>query len=295
MLLVSTLPDESSSITVAGGTRPPNPMTVGGIAGPGPAETTVGVTISVVVRFANPLEVGRQLGVQPGRNSCTRPLTVIDAPTATPGAEPVKTKMPSDVATRVRLRILEPEPVRGHGRDDTGHLRDEVSVEGREVRRALDLVDAQRKARRREAEREVACHVVGRVDLVDVGDCGRLDHDRARLVLLQVALGIEDERRRGPARRDRQRTFPLVVHSIANAPVPAVMGSLKVMVTFEFVGTSVAPLGGVVAATNGAVSAEQECVGVSAVRGLGVVAAKSAALSPSPGSRRRRGSPRSCS
>ena len=99
MLLSSTLPAESSSITLNGGMRPPKPTTVGVIAGPGPVETTVGVTISVVVRFANALLVGEQLGKQPGRNSCTRPLTVTESPTATPGAEPVKTKMPSDVAT----------------------------------------------------------------------------------------------------------------------------------------------------------------------------------------------------
>ena len=82
----------------------------------------------------------------------------------------------------------------------------------------------------------------------------------------------------GPSGVTVSGTSPLVVQSSANAPDPAVTGSLKVTVTFELGGTSVAPLGGVVAATNGAESVEQRCAGVSAVRGLGVVAAKSAAF-----------------
>ena len=73
--LVSTSPVESSSITSVGGTRPPSPMTVAGIAGTAPAETTVGVTISVIVRLSKPLAVGGQDGKQPARNSWTRPLT----------------------------------------------------------------------------------------------------------------------------------------------------------------------------------------------------------------------------
>src|SRR5262245_17023341 len=97
VLPVSTSALESSSITVSGGPRPPEPRTTGAIAGPGPAETTVGAASSVVVRFAKALDVGGQLGKQPGRNSCTRPLTVTAEPTATPGGELVKTKMPSEV------------------------------------------------------------------------------------------------------------------------------------------------------------------------------------------------------
>src|SRR5918996_3470977 len=89
--LVSTLPVASSSITSAGGTRPPSPITVG----PGsvlPVETTVtaGEVISVCVRFV--------LEEPPGRNSVTSPLTSIESPTSTTGAEEVKTKRPSEVA-----------------------------------------------------------------------------------------------------------------------------------------------------------------------------------------------------
>ena len=47
---------------------------------------------SVVVRLA--------VDAPPGRNSCTRPLTLTLSPTATLfGADDVKTKMPSDVAS----------------------------------------------------------------------------------------------------------------------------------------------------------------------------------------------------
>jgi hypothetical protein len=95
---VSTFPAESSSITVVGGTRPRSPRSVGGITGPGPRETTVGVASSVVVRFEKALDSGGQPGVQPGRNSCTRPLTVTDMPAVTVGGEPVNTNTPSDVA-----------------------------------------------------------------------------------------------------------------------------------------------------------------------------------------------------
>ena len=69
MLLVSTFPDESFSITVDGGMRPPSPTKVGEMAGPGPPGTTVGVTISVVVRLSKSLAVGGQDGKQPARNS----------------------------------------------------------------------------------------------------------------------------------------------------------------------------------------------------------------------------------
>src|SRR5687768_13280070 len=98
VLLVSTFPDESSSITVVGGTRPPSPTTVGAIE-PAPTGVAVGVTISVRVRLANALAVGAQMGVQPARNSCTRPLTRTSAPTMRVGRLPVKTKMPSEVRT----------------------------------------------------------------------------------------------------------------------------------------------------------------------------------------------------
>ena len=70
-------------------------------------------------------------------------------------------------------------------------------------------------------------------------------------------------------------TAPLVVQASANAPAAAVTGSLKVTVMFESVGTSVAPFGGVVAATNGDWSVEQKWRGESEVRGLGVPAVKS--------------------
>jgi hypothetical protein len=62
----------------------------------------------------------------------------------------------------------------------------------------------------------------------------------------------------------------------ANAPGAAVTDSLKVTLMFAFVGTSVAPFGGVVAATNGDWSVEQKWRGDSVVRGLGAPAVKSA-------------------
>jgi hypothetical protein len=103
VLLVSTLPAESFSITVAGGMRPAAPMIVTGIAAPGPPGVTTGLTISVMVRLSNALLPGSHEGVQPARNSWTRPLTVTAVPTvaAAGGAELVKTKMPSEVAGSV--------------------------------------------------------------------------------------------------------------------------------------------------------------------------------------------------
>ena len=89
--LVSTSPVASSSITVAGGTRPPIPTTVG--AGRGlPEESTVteGPVSSVVVRLA--------LSLPPGRNSATRPPTTTASPTATVGATEVNTNSASEVA-----------------------------------------------------------------------------------------------------------------------------------------------------------------------------------------------------
>jgi hypothetical protein len=83
----------SSSITVAGGTRPPLPITV--VAGSGlPLDTTVivGETSSVVVKFV--------LDEPPARNSWTVPFTRTESPTLTAlGADDVKTKMPSEVAS----------------------------------------------------------------------------------------------------------------------------------------------------------------------------------------------------
>ena len=78
-------------MTAVGGVLPPMPTTVG--AGRTlPEDWTVmdGLTISVVVRFVLP--------EPPGRNSETVPLTRTASPTATSGAELVKTKMPSEVA-----------------------------------------------------------------------------------------------------------------------------------------------------------------------------------------------------
>jgi hypothetical protein len=91
--LVSTSPVASSSITSVGGTRPPVPTTVA--AGSGfPLERTVvvGVLSSVVERFG--------LDEPPGLNSVTKPFTFTASPTFTDdGADDVKTKMPSDVAS----------------------------------------------------------------------------------------------------------------------------------------------------------------------------------------------------
>src|SRR6266511_5501655 len=56
-------------------------------------------------------------------------------------------------------------------------------------------------------------------------------------------------------------TAPLRVQVSANAPMVVSTGSLNVTVMFESVGTSVAPLVGVVAATEGAGSARQKCRG----------------------------------
>ena len=80
----------------------------------------------------------------------------------------------------------------------------------------------------------------------------------------------------GPLGVTVSATVPLVVHVSVKAPAPASTGSLNVTVMFVFVGTSVAPLGGVVAATKGDWSREQRWRGDSVVRGLGVVAVKSA-------------------
>ena len=83
----------SSSITIAGGTRPPAPMTIGaGRALPDDTGMIVnGATISVIVKLA-----------LAARNSETRPLTRTRSPTLTSAAgfddDPVKTKIPSDVA-----------------------------------------------------------------------------------------------------------------------------------------------------------------------------------------------------
>ena len=96
----------SLSITVVGGTRPSSPTTVGAIA-PVPAGATVARSISVMERFAKAeapkLPAGKSggvhEGVQPARNSVTRPFTRMAAPTAAAagGALPVKTKTPSEV------------------------------------------------------------------------------------------------------------------------------------------------------------------------------------------------------
>src|SRR5215207_9372419 len=53
-------------------------------------------------------------------------------------------------------------------------------------------------------------------------------------------------------------TVPLLVHASVNAPAAASTGSLNVTVMLESVGTSIAPFGGVVAATKGAWSSEQK-------------------------------------
>src|SRR5690242_18116866 len=78
-------------MTVSGGIRPPAPMTVGAGSGlPVERTETVGLASSVVVRL--PFET------PPGRNSCTRALTLTESPATTAGADEVKTKMPSEVA-----------------------------------------------------------------------------------------------------------------------------------------------------------------------------------------------------
>ena len=81
-----------------------------------------------------------------------------------------------------------------------------------------------------------------------------------------------------------------MVHASANAPGAAVTCSLKVTVMLAPVGTSVAPFGGVVAATNGDWSVEQKWRGDSEVRGLAAPAVKSvpfASLSWQPPSLRK--------
>ena len=98
----------SLSITVVGGTRPPAPTTVGAIA-PVPPGVTTARSICVSERFGKADEPkspagksgGAHVGVQPARNSVTRPVTITAAPTvaAAGGAAPVKTKMPSEVRT----------------------------------------------------------------------------------------------------------------------------------------------------------------------------------------------------
>src|ERR687896_436846 len=73
-------------------------------------------------------------------------------------------------------------------------------------------------------------------------------------------------------------TLPLREHARVNAPEAAFTASPKVTVMLVSVATSIAPFGGVVAATNGAESAEQKCVSVPLLRGLGGPLAKSAPL-----------------
>src|SRR5437867_1559596 len=90
--LVSTLPVASSSITVVGGIRPPVPITIGSGKGlPVDCTAMLGDEISVVVRLVEPLP--------PGLNSTTVPPTATASPTLTLGADEVKTKMPSEVAS----------------------------------------------------------------------------------------------------------------------------------------------------------------------------------------------------
>ncbi len=88
--LVSTSPVASLSITSVGGTRPPGPISVAGGSG-FPADRTVMVSGATSSVFVSP--------VAPGRNSLTRPPTWRLSPTKTVGAELVKTKIASDVAT----------------------------------------------------------------------------------------------------------------------------------------------------------------------------------------------------
>src|SRR5262245_54244350 len=87
-------------MTEAGGVRPPEPTIVGAIGVAGPTGVTVGPTMSVCVRLSNALEAGSHVGVHPGLNSETAPETTTAVPTAAVagGAEPVKMKMPSEVA-----------------------------------------------------------------------------------------------------------------------------------------------------------------------------------------------------
>src|SRR5690242_4554483 len=87
---VSTSPVASSSITVAGGTRPPVPMITGAGNGFVPSTLIVGELISVVVRLVAPL-------APPGRNSVTVPPTEISLPTWTVGALEVNTNTASEV------------------------------------------------------------------------------------------------------------------------------------------------------------------------------------------------------
>ena len=96
----------SSSITVDGGRRPPAPTTVGSIVA-APPGVTVARSSSVIERFGNAEEPkspagksgGAHDGVQPARNSVTRPETSTPVPTAAAagGLPPVKTKIPSEV------------------------------------------------------------------------------------------------------------------------------------------------------------------------------------------------------
>ena len=103
-------------------------------------ESRSGTTISVVVRFA--------LAAPPGRNSVTRPLTVTACPTVTDAAD-AGAEDEDRVRGGVRSvpgRVLHREAVRPHGRDDARQRRDELAVERRDVRRALDLVDPRARA-----------------------------------------------------------------------------------------------------------------------------------------------------
>src|SRR5918992_2936879 len=100
--LVSTLPVESLSITVRGGTRPPTPITVAAGIAAGPCFVTArpGDAISVMLRLSKALLDGAHgVGTQPGRNSVTVPLTWTRSPTTTAfeTVEP-KTRIPSEVA-----------------------------------------------------------------------------------------------------------------------------------------------------------------------------------------------------
>ncbi len=105
----------------------------------------------------------------------------------------------------VRLRVLHVEAGRRDSGDDARDLRDEAPVVRREMGVVLDVADAEREARRAEAERVVARHVVGRVDLVGVRHRVGLDGHGARLVALEIALRVEDVGRRGALGRHRQR------------------------------------------------------------------------------------------